>query len=101
MLVKKLIFKIFYINRKIINIINISYKTLFGSKPLRIRFDEVFSSKNYDVIYNKLRCLISQKSVVNYVFAHNYAKIKIVSYHFLPRLILHIIILMHSIFNKD
>ena len=52
---------------------NISYKTLFSAKPLRIRFDKVdgfiiaydgtrylvlFGSEKYNLIYNRIRCLI-------------------------------------------
>ena len=59
-----------------------SYKTLFGSKPLCIRFDEVerfvrvydgirylvlFDSEQYNAIYNRIRYLLSQK-VVLYMF---------------------------------
>ena len=69
-----------------------SYKTLFGSKPLRIRLDKVdgfirvydeigylalLSPENQDAIYNRIRYLIIQKSGITYVFFDNYAKIKI------------------------
>ena len=55
---------------------NISFKTLIGAKPLRIRFDKVdgfirvydgnryvvsFGPEIYGAIYNRLRYLISQK----------------------------------------
>ena len=78
---------------------DISYKTLFGSKPLRIRFDEVdgfikiydgviflvlCDSGKHDAIYNRIRYLISRKSGITYVFSHNYAKIKVDSYDYLP-----------------
>ena len=75
---------------------NISFKPLFGSKPLRIRFNEgdgfikvyggtmhlvLFGTKKYDAIYNRIRYLISQKKVVfTYVIYHNNAKIKIYSH---------------------
>ena len=38
----------------------------------------------YDVIYNRIRNLISQKSGITYVFSHNYAKIKVDSHDYLP-----------------
>ena len=59
-------------------IYDISYKTLMGAKPLRIRFDEIdgfikiydgvryvllFRSEQYDAIYIRIRYLISQKMV--------------------------------------
>ena len=56
---------------------NISYKTLIGVKPLRIRFDKIdgfirvydrtrylvlFGDEKYDFIYNRIRYLIEVKS---------------------------------------
>ena len=70
----------------------ISYKTLIGAKPLRIRFDKVdgfikdyngtrylvlFGPEKYDAIYNRIRYLIGQKSSIAYVFYHNYEKMKV------------------------
>ena len=64
-------------------IYNISCKTLIGAKPLRIRFDKegeltisfdrtryllLFGPEKYDVIYNRIRYLISQKNGITYVF---------------------------------
>ena len=61
---------------------DISYKALFCSKPLQIRFDEVdgfirvydgirylvlFATKKHDAIYNRIRYLI-RKSGITYVF---------------------------------
>ena len=58
-------------------IYNISYETLVGPKPLRIRVDEIdgfiriyygirylilFGSDKYDAIYNRIRYLTSLKS---------------------------------------
>ena len=78
---------------------DISYKTLIGAKPLRIRFDKVdvfikdyngtrylvlFGLEKYDAIYNRIRYFIGQKSSTAYVFYHNYEKIKVDSYDFLP-----------------
>ena len=63
---------------KNILVYDISHKILFGSKPFRIRFDEVygfirvydrikywvlFAPEKYDVIYNRIRYLISRKIV--------------------------------------
>ena len=65
---------------------NISYKTLFGAKPLCNRFNNVdgyitvdngngyltlIGPEKYDTIYNKIRYLISLKSSITYVFCHN------------------------------
>ena len=59
-------------------IYDISYKTLIGSKPLRIRFDKIdgitriydgarylrlFGTKKYDAIYDRIRYLTSLKKV--------------------------------------
>ena len=99
---------------------DVSYKALFGAKPLCIRFDKVevfirvydgirylalFGSEKYDVIYNRIRNLISRKSSITYVISHNYAKIKVDLYHSLPlreTLTFHnVMILIKSLFNKD
>ena len=99
---------------------DISCKTLFGSKLLHIRLDEVdgfirlydgmlylvlFGPEKYDAIYNRNRYLTSQKSDVTYAIFHNYTKIKIESYNSLPlekTLTLHnVIILNNSVFNKN
>ena len=81
---------------------NISYKTLIGSKPLRITFNKIdgvirvcdetrylvlFGAEKYDFIefiYNRIRYLIEIKSGITYVISHDYAKIKIDSYDSLP-----------------
>ena len=59
-------------------IYDISYETVVGEKPLRIRFDEIdgfirsydgtsylvlFRLEKYDAIYSRIRCLTSLKSV--------------------------------------
>ena len=99
---------------------NISYKSLIDSKPLRIRFNKIdgfirvydktrylilFGSEKYDSIYNRIRYLISVKSGITYIISHNYAKIKLDSYHSLPlekTMTFHdAIILIKSVFNKD
>ena len=101
-------------------IYDISYKTLIGPKPLRIRFNQIdgfirvcdgtrslvlFGPEKYDAIYNRIRCLISQETGITYVFSHYYAKIKIDSYDSLPLekiLVLHnVITLIKSVLNKD
>ena len=61
----------------------ISYKTLIGAKPLRIRFDKMdgfikvydgtrylvlFGTEKYGTIYNRMRYLISQKGVLHMFF---------------------------------
>ena len=74
-------------------IYHISCKTFIGSKPLQIIFYKLdgfiradggsrylisFGSEKYDAICNRIKYLISQKKRgITYVFAHNYAKIKI------------------------
>ena len=101
-------------------ICDISYKTLIGPKPLRIKFDKIngfirtyegtryltlFSSEKYDVIYNRIRYLISLKSRITNIFSHYFAKIKVNSYDSVPierRLTLHnVIIQIKSVLNKD
>ena len=91
-------------------IYDVSYKTLIGAKLLRIRFDLIdgfiitydvtrylvlFGPGKYDAIYNRIRYLISLKSSITYVFCHNYAKIKVDYYNFLPiEKILHNVIIL-------
>ena len=101
-------------------IYDISYKSLIGSKALRIRFDKIdwivriydgtryltlFDTKKYDAIYDNIRYLISIKSGINYIFSYYFAKIKVDSYDSLSIekiLTLHnVIILIKSVFNKD
>ena len=65
-------------------IYDISYKTLIGAKPLRIRFDEIdgfirvydgtsylvlFGGDKYDFLYNRIRYLIGVKSGITYVIS--------------------------------
>ena len=78
---------------------NISYKSLIGSKPLRIRFDKLdwfirvyvgtwylvlFGTEKYGYIYNRIRYLISIKSGITNAISHNYSKLKVDSYDSLP-----------------
>ena len=80
-------------------IYDISYKTLIGAKPLRIRFDKthgfiriydwtkylvLLGPEKYDAIYNRIRYVRSLKSGITDVFYHYYAKIKFDSYDSLP-----------------
>ena len=44
----------------------------------------LFGHVKNDVIYNRIRYLISQKSDNTFVISHSYAKIKINSYDYLP-----------------
>ena len=107
-------------SHKHILIYDISYKTLIGQKPLRIRFDKIngfsrnydgtryltlFCSEKYDAIYDRIRYLVSLKSSIIYIFPHYYKKIKADCWDFLPiekRLTLHnVIILIKSVLNKD
>ena len=70
-----------------------------GAKPLCIRFSKVdgfirvydgtryvvlFGPEKHDVIFNRIRYLLSQKSGITYVLSHNYARTKIDSYDILP-----------------
>ena len=105
---------------KIFCFFGISYKTLIGAKPFRIRFDKVdgftrvydgsiylvfFSSEKYESIPNRIRYLISQKRGTTYTISDNYANIKLESYNFLSLekiLTFHIIIiLLKSVFNEN
>ena len=78
---------------------DISYKTLIGAKPLRIRpnkvdgfirvYDEtrylvLLGGEKYDFIYNKTFDLIGAKSDITYVIFHNYPKINVDLYDSLP-----------------
>ena len=56
--------------------------------------------KKYDASQNRIRYLISQHNGITYVYSHNYSRLKIDSYDFLPlekTLTLHnVVILNHS-----
>ena len=71
------------LKRSYVNILiyDISYKTFMDAKPLRIRFDKIdglikiyigtrylvfFDPEKYDAIYDRIRCLISEKSDIVY-----------------------------------
>ena len=94
---------------------------MIGAKPLCIRFDKIvefirindgnrylvlLATEKYDTIYNKIRCLISPKSNIAYVFFSLFlTKIKVDSYDSLPiekNIDLHnAIIVIKSVLNKD
>ena len=101
-------------------IYGISYKTFTGVKLLHIRLIKVdrfikvydrtrylilFGSEKYDVIYIRIRYLISQKSAITYVYSYNDDIIKIDSYVSLPLertwILDNVIILIQSVFNKN
>ena len=74
---------------------DISYKTLLGPKPLRIRFDKIDVFKD----------LISKKSGITNSINYDFGKIRIDSYNALPiekLLTFHyVILLIKSVVNKD
>ena len=93
---------------------------LIGAKPLRIMFYKVhrfikdydgtkylilFSPKEYDAFFDRIRYLIGLKSGISCVDSHNYAKIKIDSDDHLAlekKASLHdVVILIKSVFNKN
>ena len=101
-------------------IYDISYKILIDPKPSRIRFDQLngfikiydetryltlFSSEQYEAIYNRIRYLISLKSGITYSFCHYFAKIKVDPYASLPiekTLTFHnVVIHIKSVLNED
>ena len=59
----------------------------------------------YDYIYNRIRYLISLKSVITDIISHNYAEINVDSYDSLPlekTMTFHnVAILIKLVFNKD
>ena len=57
-------------------IYDISYKTLNDGT----RYLVLFCSEKYDVIYDRIRYLISLKSSITYVFFHHYEKTNVDSY---------------------
>ena len=84
---------------------DISHKTLIGAKPLRfIRVYDgtiylvLFGLEKYDAIYNRIRYLKEVKSVITYVFCHDYARTKVDLYGLLT---FHIVIIHIKLFLKD
>ena len=72
-------------------IYDISFKNLILSKPLRIRFNQIygfigvydetrylslFGPENNDAIYNRIRYLLSLKTGIKHVFSQCYARIE-------------------------
>ena len=68
---------------------DISYNTLISPKPLRIKFDKIdgfirthdrtryltlFGFEKYGAIYDRIRCLISLKGGITYIFFTNLQK---------------------------
>ena len=98
----------------------ISYKTFMGVITLLISFDKVdgffkvydgtrylvsFGPERYDNIYDEIRYLISHKSGIKHSIDHNFARVNIDSYNFLPiekTLPFHnVIIFITSVFSKN
>ena len=80
-------------------IYDISYKKFVGTKPMRIRFDNVdgfiktydgtrylvlFDPERYDGIYKRIKHIVSEKSSIKYSIDNNFFWIKIDSYNSLP-----------------
>ena len=70
------------------------------------RYLVLFDPEKYDSIYNRIRYFISQSNGLTYVVvSHNYTRIKIDSYDFLPlekiSTLYNAIILIKSVFNKE
>ena len=106
---------------KNISIYDISYKTSTGPKSLRIKFNKIdgflmvfdgkikhlvlFDHELFDKICNKIKYLISKKRGIKNSINHNFGRIRIDSYHFLPiKKILtfhNVIILIKSVVNKN
>ena len=74
---------------------NISYKVFHVTNPLGTRFDKVggfirvydgtrylvlFVHENYDLICNRIKCLIGEKNGTTYVIYHIYAKTELDSH---------------------
>ena len=91
-----------------------------GAKPLRIWFEKIdgfvkiydrirylalFASERYNVIYNRIKQLISEKKGITDSVNHNFARIRIDSYNYLPtEKILtfnNVIMLIKSVVNKN
>ena len=72
---------------------------MIGAKFWRIRFDKIhgfirvfvwtrylifFSPEKCDAVYNRIKHIIRQESIIMYVFSKHYRKIKVDSYDSLP-----------------
>ena len=88
-------------------------KTLIGAKPLRIRFDKgdefirdydgtrylvLLGAEKYDSICNRIRYRVGTKSGITYVVPHNYARVKVACYDFLP---LEQTLTFHNVIDKQ
>ena len=62
-------------------IYGISYKTMIGEKPLRITLYEV---DGFIIVYDGTRHLVLSSSDDYDISSHDYAKIKVDSYDYLP-----------------
>ena len=96
---------------------DVSYKTLIGTKPLGIMCDKVvafitdydeteclvlFGTEKY-AIFNRIRFLIGLKKCITYVDCFTYTKIKIDSdddFVLDETLTMHVVILIKLVFNK-
>ena len=91
-----------------------------GSKSLRIRFYKIdgcisiydrtryltlFSSENYDAIYDRIRYHKSLKHGMTYIYSHYFSKVKVDSYDSLPieKILTFDIVIIHiiSVLNKN
>ena len=99
----------------------VAYKTPYGSKPLRIIFDNVdeyirkydstkyvalfYSDEKYEKVFDRIRYLIMLKRNISDVYSHKYTKIKMNSDDDLPLekpLNMHnVVILIKFVFNKN
>ena len=101
-------------------IYDISDKTATDAKPLRIRFDEIdgfikiydeirylalFDYEWFDKICYRIKYLTSQKSGITDSINHNFGRIRIDAYNFLPiekiMTFYNVIILIKSVVNKN
>ena len=69
------------------------------------RYLVLFRAEKNNFIYNRIRKLIEVKSGIIYVSTHNYARVKVNSYDYLPleeKLIFHNVVMhIKSFWNKD
>ena len=77
-------------------IYDLSYKSLIGSKPLRIRFDKIdgfigiydgtryLTLSEFEKYDAKIRYLIGLNGGMTYIFSHYFVKIKVGSYDSSP-----------------
>ena len=69
------------------------------------RYLKLLEPGKYHEIFNWIRYLIGVKNGITYVISHNYAKIKVDSYDFLPLektlVFYNVVIYIKSVFNKD